>query len=443
MVCFKTLALALGLGLLLEVLPTVASPHVARRELTNRSSCPMATSHLENAVQPKSDPWYLTTPADLDAATPGTIFRARPAPGNLASRVANSSAAYNILFRTTDSQQTATYAVATVFLPQKPLADTTLLSIQLAYDTVDLNQSPSYVMYSYSADQLSDITWALGRGWVVITGDYEGPLASFGAGRMSGSAVLDGVRAVLSSSCGAEFGMPADPGKVRYALWGYSGGGLATEAATELQLKYAPELKFLGAAMGGLTPNATSVIATVNKGLYAAIIPGYLIGSTSQFPDARAYLLSRLKPYGLQSKDLFMSMVETGTEIGIITFAFQDMSSYFIGGFADLDAPIMQRVRESDGQMGTHGVPQMQVFCYKAIHDELSPVADTDALINKYCKMGANILYQRDTVNNHFDEFNSGQPRARSWLIGVLEQGHVQVGCTIQNVTDPYYVFHL
>lgn len=103
----------------------------------------------------------------------------------------------------------------------------------------------------------ADVTAALGRGWYVNVPDYEGPLASFTAGVMSGHATIDSVRAVLSSG----FGLA--PNGTRYAMWGYSGGALASEWAAELQVQYASELNFAGAALGGLTPNVTSVLSAV------------------------------------------------------------------------------------------------------------------------------------------------------------------------------------
>jgi hypothetical protein len=58
--------------------------------------------------------------------------------------------------------------------------------------------------------------------------DYEGPLASFTAGLMSGYATLDSVRAALN--CGEILGLSP---KARYAMYGFSGGALAAEWAAE------------------------------------------------------------------------------------------------------------------------------------------------------------------------------------------------------------------
>lgn len=72
-----------------------------------------------------------------------------------------------------------------------------------------------------------------------------------------------------------------------------------------------------------------------------------------------------------------------------ITYAYQDMGEYFIGGIADITSPIVLKIINRDGIMGYHGVPQMPIFAYKAIGDEISVVEDTDALVDKYCNSKA------------------------------------------------------
>lgn len=85
---------------------------------------------------------------------------------------------------------------------------------------------------------------------------------------MSGYATLDAVRVTLNSA--DLYGLPEDS---LYATWGYSGGALATEWAAELQADYAPELEFAGSAMGGLTPNVTSVLISINRQISAGLAP--------------------------------------------------------------------------------------------------------------------------------------------------------------------------
>lgn len=62
--------------------------------------------------------------------------------------------------------------------------------------------------------------------------DYEGPLASFTAGVLSGHSTIDSIRAAFNAK--HILGLEQD---ARYAMWGYSGGALASEWAAELQVQ--------------------------------------------------------------------------------------------------------------------------------------------------------------------------------------------------------------
>lgn len=89
--------------------------------------------------------------------------------------------------------------------------------------------------------------------------------------------------------------------------------------------------------------------------------------------------------------------------------------------------------------MGLHGVPLMPVYVYKTTNDQISPIADTDALVALFCEQGANILYQRNTVGTHGTEEVYGDPAATAFLDAVLTgmyaEAYTTTGCTVQNVT--------
>jgi len=101
--------------------------------------------------------------------------------------------------------------------------------------------------------------------------------------------------------------------------------------------------------------------------------------------------------------------------------------------------PRVQRIINRDGIMGYHGVPQWPIFAYQGVHDEISPIANTDKLIERYCDVGANILYQRNTVGTHSQNFALNAATAIQWLATVLtgqyDKAYNTDGCTIQNVT--------
>jgi hypothetical protein len=428
--------------------------------LASAASVPL-TASPPSPILPSIDPFYNISPSEYIAKPPGTPLRIRHAPGNLTTVVANSSAAYvsnvpvrtvcktllisylnakNILYRTTDSHGAPSYAVTTLFIPSSNHSSitknstTSLLSIQIAYNTANVDASPSYALYALTTtfgipSTIDDLTNSLGKGLYVNVPDFEGPHAAFGLGLQEGHATLDSIRAVLSSDL-----LPrALP--VTYAMWGYSGGSVASDWAAELQLTYAPELRFAGMAVGGLVPDFTHAIDNITVSPYAGLIPLLLLGSTAQDVDARAYLVSRLQRSGPYNASAFLAALKYDTNAAFAAFANQDIFKYFVGGRADLDAPVFQRVFNMNWYQRHRGVPRMPVFVYKAIHDEFTTVKDTDALVKEWCEAGVSVRYDRNTVGGHIAEITNGRQRALDWLDGVFEGVEEKKGCIVKNVT--------
>jgi hypothetical protein len=391
-------------------------------------------------LPPSQDPWY-SAPDGYEDEEPGTVLRLRPAPGNLTAIVGNSSAIYNILYRTTDSQYKATWAVTTLYIPKlganstaaRAFNQSALISYQAPYDSADVDSSPSYTAYSSGGTDLFNL--ALGLGVFINVPDYEGPLASFTAGVISGHATLDSIRAVLS------LGLGLDTNSSRVALWGYSGGALASEWASELAVQYAPDLQetVVGAAIGGITPNITAVVESVSGKDAAGLAPSGILGITSQYPEVKEYVISKLKTDGPQNKTGFLAAENFTVEQAGVAYDGVNIYDFFEDGMDLFRDPKVLKVINRDGIMGYHGVPQWPIFAYQAVNDEISPIANTDKLIERYCAVGANILYQRNSVGTHAQEFVLSAAPAIQWLVAVLTGQYASVykteGCTIQNVT--------
>lgn len=141
------------------------------------------------AVPPKQDPWYSAT-FGFERVVHGGVLRLRAAPGNILDTFTNANAAYNILYRSSNSHSLASWAVTTFLVPSSPVIGpdgaTSLLSYQIDYDSADLDASPSYILSTVPRNVrgpdapllVQDIQEALARGWYVTVPDYEGPLAS-------------------------------------------------------------------------------------------------------------------------------------------------------------------------------------------------------------------------------------------------------------------------
>ncbi|OJJ06463.1 hypothetical protein ASPVEDRAFT_326696 [Aspergillus versicolor CBS 583.65] len=386
------------------------------------------------ALPPSQDPWY-TAPEGFEQTDPGTVLRIRPGNDSLLPALGtNLSSVWTVLYRTTDSFDKPSWAVTTLLVPSKPLLanGTRLLSYQIPYNTNNVDYSPSYTLESQFASAFSDLTPALSRGWYVNIPDFEGPRAAFSVSVEAAHATLDSIRAVINVDRGLTQ-------QTRVALWGYSGGSMPSEFSAEIAPYYAPEIDLVGVAIGGLVTNVTNALDVVDGTFYAGLNMLAILGVSARYPEVEAYLDTTLKSDGPYNKTSFLSAGKMATFEAFSFFANQSVSDYFSNGEAYLDAPQLRPARERNWQMGAYFTPRAPLYVYKAIQDELSPVGDTDVLVDNYCTDGANILYERNTVGSHQDEYVYGSASAYAWLVSVLEGRYAKVynpvGCTIRDVT--------
>ncbi|KAK4222453.1 lipase 1 [Podospora fimiseda] len=395
---------------------------------------------------PSWDPWY-RAPEGWQATTPGTVLRVRQHAYNMTPiPILNVGDTFQVLFRSTDSLDNATWAVTTVFMPKNPRCSSNstssnctqgILSYQLPYDTSCLDASPSFGLQW--GEPYGEIAIALARGWWVSVPDFEGPLASYGANIVAGYITVDSVRAVLSVA-DTHYGVK----NARAAMWGYSNGASATEAAVELAPKYAPDLHIAGAAIGGLA----AVVGTAGPLLTATQVAGLLvqgiIGVTSQYPEQRQYILSRLNPSGpYNATEFFWASYMSGWQ-SLLYFCYVDIFEYFIGGKDDLDHPDLRAMFIREGTMGQFGDPNVKMFVYHTLEDDMAPIKDTDALVASLCERGSNILYHRNHWGGHNDELTNGRQRSFDFLGDVLDGSDVMKvpgsGCKTVDLTfmQPY-----
>ncbi|KAM0484283.1 hypothetical protein ACHAPX_001703 [Trichoderma viride] len=411
----------------------IAAIHAAPLDLQGRGA----------ATLPSIDPFY-AVPADVGSSAPGAILKHRPPPAQIAAfglAPVNLQASHQILYRTNDNFGNATATVVTVLIPHN--ADLSkILSYQVAQDSACKDCAPSYALQLASATigslgtlvtqaELLLVEAALNRGWVVIIPDHEGPNAAFLANRQAGQATLDGVRAALSS--GSFTGISKD---ATVALWGYSGGSLASGWAAELQPTYAPELKIAGAALGGTVPNITTVLSEINKSAFAGIIPSGIVGLANQYPQVNSVLEKHVLP---QYQSLFNKVRSQCLVADVTDFLFKDVLGMLDDPSLPFTDPDLVRI-QNDNALGK-ATPKIPLYVYKSTEDELSPVSETDALVKKYCRGGASVEYVRDILSEHGSLAITGAVKALAWLIDVLDEGKSQKGCAtstvISSLLDP------
>lgn len=252
------------------------------------------------------------------------------------------------------------------------------------------------------------------------------------SGLQAGYATLDSVRAALSDTSTSLTGLSPD---ARYAMWGYSGGSIATEWAAELHPTYAPDLtNFQGAAAGGLIANMTNVILTINDGLFTGLGFAGMQGVSNAYPEVavaiNASFVSEDKEADFRNISS-MCLVEVLAE-----GAFHNLDTYFTDFDGLISSEVVQSVLNETAQMGQTGVPTMPMYIYKAIGDEVSPIADTDWVVDSLCDKGANVEYKKNWIGEHSTEDILGSGGALAWI----EDRLAGEAITTTNCTTEYVV---
>jgi hypothetical protein len=364
---------------------------------------------LVEVTPPADDPFY-RQPENPEAFCLGEVLDARPVEIRMLRRRVNVDA-WQVKFRSTDTQGAPVSGVTTVMIPRRPFNGPVrpLLSYQAAIDSLGPAANPSFTLRRGNQKELPLIMRALRRGWAVVTTDFTGPRHAHAAGPVAGRFVLDGIRAAIAFEP-AGFG-PATP----IGLWGYSGGGHATAFAAEEQRTYAPELNIVGAAAGAVPVDEHSWRRMCDDDYYfSGLALASCIGISREFPEFD--LQSVLTPQG---EALVDAAAEMTTEQLLASFPFLRWSDYLtVPSF--LEAPGMGAVANGLGRAS----PMTTMYVYHAVHDQFPCIDDVDDLVEKYRREGVDVTYRRFRFGEHMIVALTGVPGALRFLDSVLVLDH-------------------
>ena len=354
---------------------------------------------------PDDDPFYVQ-PDPMPDVPPGTVLASRPVTIKGLGIPLPFIKAWHLLYASTDTAGDPAAAVGTVIVPafKAQTSPRPLLSYQTAEDSLNMKCAPSYRMRLGIEKEEPLIYSALLKGWVVMVPDYEGLESLFGAGVQAGQATLDGIRAAQSFAPAGLSGAGTPVG-----LMGYSGGGLATTWAAELEPTYAPALNVKGVAAGGVPGNIENIARNVNGGPFSSLYLAAALGIARAYPeliDLDTLLNEKGKTAAAQISNL---CIEQYT----IPFAFKNINDYTTVG-DPLLLPQVQQVLalNSLGQR----TPIGPMYVYHSILDQLIPIADVDALVADYCDEGVTVKYRRDLLSEHIALAATGGPAALQYL---------------------------
>jgi dienelactone hydrolase len=360
------------------------------------------------AAVPDADPFY-AAPAEVRPGDPLRYRRVEvfTAPGSAPPAPVR---AWQVLYRSTAAEGGPDTVSATVLVPEAAWAGggpRPVIGYGVSTHGLGDRCAPSYALATGAELEVPLIGRALGRGWAVVVTDYEG-LGTPGdhtylVARSEGHAVLDAVRAALRLP---DTGLAAD---APVGLWGYSQGGGAVTAAAEQVPGYAPELRFVGVAAGGVPADLPAVARYLDGGPYFGLVAAMITGFGAAYPELN--LPGSVVP---PARDL----LEFARNACADQFADPRLAGHRVAELLPGPDPLGASelgVRFAGNRIGTVA-PPMPVRLYVGQNDEFIPPAVVQQLAIDYCARGAPVQFETYPGSNHGDVGYGGAEAAVGWL---------------------------
>lgn len=386
---------------------------------------------------PTEDDFYVT-PENITSYKNGEIIASRPAPAMIRSIYfpADVKNAWQLKVRSEDSHGNA-QAVVTTILEPYDANPKEVLAYQPAQDSATNDCSPSYsILFNAPMDtivlQLEMILIQLGlaKGWYVVVPDYEGFQGAFTAGRQSGQATLDSIRAALHSEDIS--GISPD---AKVAMTGYSGGTIASGWAAALQPQYAPELKkhLLGAALGGWVTNITLTAEATDGTLFGGLIPNAINGLLHEYPHLDGLVDTEIRK---NKKEDFLSAGKKCLVTSIVDYVFVKFFSgkrpWASDGWGFFDIPEVQGVvKNNTAALDKDGpIPEIPLFVFHGTEDEIVPFSGAQRGYDNYCDWGIESFeFAVSNTTGHILEVVEGSGAALVWLDKLFKGEKPIEGC--------------
>jgi hypothetical protein len=259
----------------------------------------------------------------------------------------------------------------------------------------------------YEGDQLAAF---LKAGFAVAATDgvgyLDGQTHTYMIGHNAGHALLDIVRAARQ----IPFGSLKSDGKV--AISGYSEGGGASLWGAQLAASYAPELKVVGAAAGGVPGDLKVTAAKLNGGPFAGFLVDAVLGLHAAYPTLPFDSLLNAK--GAQAVKDGGSLCVAGT---LAAFVGADIKNYSTAGYT-LDQ--LYTLKDASGQTWGDAVGAQKLgvgiggpassakykigfptYQYRGALEEIIPTETEDATRQAYCDAGIRTQWNKSYPGDH------------------------------------------
>jgi hypothetical protein len=348
---------------------------------------------------PDPDGFYAQAP-DLAGRANGDVIASRqvPAPGF------PGATAWQLKYRSTNSAGAPIAAITTLLLPPGGGMNRPLVSYQPFINSLGLQCAPSHTLFNGGLQEAPALNLLLARGWAVAVPDHLGPTSAYGAAKLGGRLVLDGIRAAKHFPPASLDGSPV-------GMAGYSGGGMATGWAAALAPTYAPELPLVGAAQGGVPVNIGQLALDLGNAPSPLFGLGFAagLGLEREYPQPMS-LSNVLKPEGATLRNQIANACTDQIVAAGANKSFYDVAN------GPLEAnPATSAVLHENSLQLYPGVPRTPIYEWHGARDQvrLDLVQQTTG---RYCAAGARVLLDVIPGADHGGAILPGTIRATGYL---------------------------
>lgn len=374
-------------------------------------------------VRPDRDLFY-SAPENLSSYANGDVIRWRQPPNPL-TFIGDYDDAWQILYKSTNTHGDPVAIVTTLVRPCNVRSDA-VVSYQYPEDSTYIGCAPSYFLQR--ALVYEEFVNILAQGVYLNIPDYEGMNSAFGAAILAAHATLDSVRAIQSMT--NITGLAKDS---RAVLWGYSNGSLTSAWAGQLLASYAPDLNIAAVILGGFAANISAIVPYINRTPGVGFAFGAMLGLPSEYPQLKS-IYNFLEP---SKASKFLNGLTICRDEALKYFANEDVFSYFTNGPQIIKETGFGEVIQNL-TLGTMPI-KVPVMVYMGSEDDVVPLNETNACIQRYCDMGSTVDYYQIPGLNHDQAEFAGFPLALDYAVSALNGlKSTQTGCATKTTNIPF-----
>ena len=350
-------------------------------------------------------PTFYAPPASLPAR-PGDVITTVETNFGLNTNVTSTA----IKYRSTTATGQANYVTGTLLVPKPAWTGTgprPVVAYALGTQGLGDGCAASKSMTANLLYEQSVVQGLLDRGWAVTVTDYE-KIGTPGdhtyvVKNAEAYAILDLVRAAQRvPSSGVAANAPV-------GVMGYSQGGQAAAAVAELEATYAPELNVKGVAAGGVPSDLGKLAQHLNGpgNFWFSFLAFAAVGLDSAYPelDLETYLNQAGRDMMAAGRN---ACLLDGLPLGIgKTIA--DVTT------SDPLATPQWQARINEQRLGTVG-PQVPIYLYHGVLDEIIPYDQGTTLRTDWCSRGTRVQWADLWLADHILGIVAATGDVANWL---------------------------